>query len=134
MRFTPSSKSPASGRLSSSAPELAGYPEPAAAASVPQGRSRRWAVIHFPCLEGVTPRGELIMVSDKEHIPEARRKRPDLVLWHERELAMFGELMDRGGLDEHAFAAVNMLKLKTRGWFMGVEGADPLVTAENATG
>ena len=88
-------------------------------------RDWRWAVIHFPCLEGVVPRGQVVMVSHKRHIPEARRKHPGLVLWHEKELALFGEHMDRADLDERTFVAVNRLKLKTRGWFMGVEKGAP---------
>ena len=63
----------------------------------------RWAVIHFPCLESVSPQGHIVMVSDKRHIAEARRKFPDLVLWHERELALFGGLMDSAGLDGRAW-------------------------------
>lgn len=91
-------------------------------------RPWRWAVIHFPCLEPVTPRGEIVMVSDKMHLPEARRKFPDLVVWHERELALFGEHMDSAGLDERAFVIVNRLKLKTRGWYMGIEREGPRVS------
>jgi len=84
-------------------------------------RDWRWAVIHFPCLEGVVPRGRVIMVSDKKHIPEAIRKYPGLVLWHEKELALYSEQTDSDVFDERTFIAVNRLKLKTRGWFMGVE-------------
>jgi hypothetical protein len=85
-------------------------------------------VIHFPCLEGVVPRGQVVMVSDKKHIPEARRKNPGLVLWHEKELALFGEQMDCADLDERTFVVVNRLKLKTRGWFIGVEEGAPAVS------
>ena len=96
-------------------------------------RDWRWAVVHFPCLEGVVPRGQIIMVSDKRHIPEARRRYPDLPLWHEKELALFGEQMDSAGLDEQALVAVNRLKLKTRGWFMGVQDGAPAVTGSGHT-
>jgi hypothetical protein len=91
-------------------------------------------VIHFPCLEAVTPHGHIVVVSDKHHIREARAKNPGLVLWHVRELGMFGELMDSHGLDERMFAAINRLKLKTRGWFMGIEakGEEPIVSGDGA--
>jgi len=92
-------------------------------------------VIHFPCLEAVTPRGRIVVVSDKRHIPEARSKFPGLVRWHVRELGKFGELMDSHGLDLDAFAAVNRLKLRTRGWFMGIDeakGAAPVVSGDAA--
>jgi hypothetical protein len=88
----------------------------------------RWAVIHFPCLEGVVPRGRIIMVSDKKHIPEAIRKYPDLVLWHEKELALYSEQMDLDVFDEQTFIAVNRLKHKTHGWYIGAEEGPP---AEN---
>ena len=100
----------------------------------PEAESWRWAVIHFPCLEGVTPRGEIIMVSDKRHIAEARRKYPDLVLWHEKELALYGEQTDSDVFDERTFIAVNRLKLKTHGWFMGVDGGEPAMSGDTALG
>jgi len=105
-------------------------PTKSCAANVPPSRSDvappndrsswRWAVMHFPCLEDVTPGGRIVMVSDRKHIPEVRREFPDLVVWHEKELSMFGGLMDTDGLDLGMFAAINRLKLRTRGWFMGV--------------
>jgi hypothetical protein len=94
-------------------------------------RSWRWMVIHFPCLEAVTPNGHIIVVSDKRHIPEGRRRYPDLVLWHVRELGMFGDLMDQAGLDEQTFTKVNLLKRRTRGWFMGLDRENSVVS-ENA--
>ena len=94
----------------------------------------RWAVIHFPCLEHVTPRGEIVMISDKRHIREARRRFPDQVVWHEKELALFSEHMDQSGLDLQMFVTVNKLKLRTRGWFMGVQETEPLVSGEKAKG
>ena len=100
----------------------------------PEKRTWRWAVLHFPCLEPVTPHGHIVMVSDKKHIAEVRRKLPALPLWHEKELGMFGEQMDRYGLDEETFAKVNLLKLKTRGWFMGVEDGEPAVDGASAKG
>ena len=112
-------------------------PNPAAAEAVgPEAtaESLRWAVIHFPCLEGVVPRGRIIMVSDKKHIPEAMRKYPDLVLWHEKELALYAEQTDSDVFDERTFIAVNRLKLKTRGWFMGVEGGEPAMSGDTAKG
>ena len=99
-------------------------------------RTWRWMVIHFPCLEAVTPHGRIVVVSDRRHIPEARAKYPGLVLWHVRELGMFGELMDTHGLDLDTFVAVNRLKLRTRGWFMGIDeakGAEPIVSGDGAT-
>ncbi|MHC5059310.1 MAG: hypothetical protein ACYTKD_32045 [Planctomycetota bacterium] len=91
-------------------------------------------MIHFPCLEHVTPRGEIVMISDKRHIREARRKFPDLVVWHEKELALFSEHMDQSGLDLQMFVTVNKLKIRTRGWFMGVQEAEPLVSGEKTKG
>ena len=130
MKFTPEPNSkPANGLTSS---EAMGTGLPTAQSSGKEGW--RWAVLHFPCLEGVTPRGELVMVSDRSHIPEARRKFPDLVLWHEKELAKFGGLMDSAGLDERTFVAVNRLKLKTRGWFMGLANGAPDVTGGEPEG
>ena len=102
-------------------------PEEANAERTPT--SPRWTVIYFPCLEGVVPRARIIMVSDKKHIPEAIRKYPDLVLWHEKELALYSELTDSDVFDERTFIAVNRLKFKTRGWFVGTEGADSFVSA-----
>ena len=131
MRLTPSQAS------SSSSPQASAVTSDRdrnVAPFQPEAESWRWAVIHFPCLEGITPRGEIIMVSDKRHIAEARRKYPDLVLWHEKELALFGEHMDHASLDEPTFVAVNRLKLKTRGWFMGVEGGKPAVSGDTAKG
>ena len=90
----------------------------------------RWAVLHFPCLEGVTPRGQLVMVSDRKHIAEVRRKFPDIPLWHEKELSLYAEQTDSEILDEQAFVAVNRLKLKTRGWFMGVQDGGRSVTED----
>ena len=124
-------------KLSPTARPACAQPKPsspveAARESAGSDRSWRWAVIYFPCLEGVTPHGQIVMVSDKRHIAEAQRKNPGLVLWHEKELAMFGEQMDRAELDERAFVAVNRLKLKTRGWFMGVEDARPVVEGKRA--
>ena len=92
----------------------------------------RWAVIHFPCLEHVTPRGEIVMISDKRHIREARRKFSDQVVWHEKELALFSEHMDQSGLDLQMFVTVNKLKLRTRGWFLGVEGKEATVSGHAA--
>lgn len=112
-------------------------PKPSAAEAVDaeaRGTTWRWAVLHFPCLEPVTPNGHIVMVSDKQHIAEARRKFPDLPLWHEKELAKFGDLMDSASLGEEAFVAVNRLKLKTRGWFMGVEAGDPAMSGDTANG
>jgi len=112
-------------------------PDPSATEAVDvdaRGKSWRWAVLHFPWLEEVSPNGHIIMVSDKQHIAEARRKYPDLPLWHEKELAKFGDLMDSAGLGEQAFVAVNRLKLKTRGWFMGVEAGDPAMSGDTADG
>ena len=94
----------------------------------------RWAVIHFPCLEGVVPRGRIIMVSDKKHIPEAMRTYPDLVLWHEKELALYAEQTDSDVFDERTFIAVNRLKRKTHGWFMGVDGGEPAMSGDTALG
>lgn len=99
-------------------------------------RGWRWMVIHFPCLEPVTPQGRIVVVSGKRHIPEARSKFPGLVLWHVDELGMFSELMDSHGLDLDTFAAVNRLKLRTRGWFMGIDEAKdtkPVVSGDGAT-
>ena len=100
----------------------------------PSGRSGpwRWAIVHIPWLDGVTPRGQLVMVSDKRHIAEARTRHPDLPLWHEKELALFGDLLDSAGLDAAAFVAVNRLKLKTRGWFTGVGNAGKPVSTDGA--
>ena len=92
--------------------------------------SPRWTMIYFPCLEGVVPHGRVIMVSDKKHIPEAIRKYPDLVLWHEKELALYSEQTDSDVFDERTFIAVNRLKHKTHGWFMGTEDADSFVSAK----
>ena len=110
-------------------------PNPSAAEVVDaeaRGKSWRWAVLHFPWLEEVSPNGHIVMVSDKQHIAEARRKYPDLPLWHEKELAKFGDLMDSAGLGEQAFVAVNRLKLKTCGWFMGVEAGEPAMSGDTA--
>jgi len=115
-------------RLSPTARTTSAQPKPsspveAARGSAGSDHSWRWAVIHFPCLEGVVPRGRIIMVEDKKHIPEAIRKYPELVLWHEKELALYSELTDSDVFDERTFIAVNRLKFKTRGWFVGVEDA-----------
>jgi hypothetical protein len=90
--------------------------------------------MHFPCLEPVTPKGHIVVISDRKHIGEARRKFPDLPVWHVKELALFGEIMDDCALDDDAFAKVTHLKLKTRGWFMGVEGAKVIVKGHATTG
>ena len=97
-------------------------------------KSWRWAVIHFPCLEGVIPRGRIIMVSDRKHIPEAMRKYPDLVLWHEKELALYSEQTDSDVFDERTFIAVNRLKHKTHGWFAGLDGHEPPMNGDTANG
>jgi len=112
-----------------SGPEIAKAPSPVAPEGF--GSSWRWMVIHFPCLEAVTPRGRIVVVSARRPTPEARAENPGLVLWHVRELGMFGGLMDSHGLDLDTFAAVNRLKLRTRGWFMGIDeakDAEPVVS------
>jgi hypothetical protein len=129
MRLTPSQTPSSSSPVSTVAATDRGLDQPS-----PEKETWRWAVLHFPCLEPVTPQGHIVMVSDKEHIAEARRKFPDLVVWHEKELALFGEQMDRYGLDEETFAKVNLLKLKTRGWFMGAEDGEPAVDGASVKG
>jgi len=74
------------------------------------------------------------MVSDKKHIPEAIRKYPELVLWHEKELALYSELTDCDVFDERTFIAVNRLKHKTHGWFAGVTGHETPMNGDTAGG
>lgn len=97
-----------------------------------KGETWRWAIFHFPCLESVAPEGHIVVISDKKHIAEARRRFPELPVWHVKELGLFGELMDDCGLDEQVFAKVTLLKLKTRGWFLGVEGKEVTVSGHTA--
>jgi hypothetical protein len=90
---------------------------------LPEPCSWRWLVMRFPCLEAVTPDGRIVVVSDRRHIAEARGRFPDLVLWHVDELGRYGQLVVETEFDVGAFVAVNRLKLKSRGWFMGVVNA-----------
>jgi hypothetical protein len=96
--------------------------------AAPKGETWRWAILHFPCLEPVAPEGHIVVVSDKKHIAEARRRFPELPVWHVRELGLFGDLVDDGHLDEESFAKVTLLKLKMRGWFLGIEGKEATVS------
>lgn len=91
-------------------------------------------VIYFPCLEPVTPKGRIVVISDRKHVGEARRKFPELPVWHAKELGLFSDLMDDCALDEQDLAKVNLLKLKTRGWFMGVEGVKVAVNGHAVLG
>ena len=112
-------------------------PDPTATEAVDveaTAKSWRWAVIHFPCLEGVVPGGRIIVVSDKKHIPEAMRKYSDLVLWHEKELALYAEQTDSDVFDERTFIAVNRLKHKTHGWFAGLSGDESSMNGDVAHG
>ena len=93
----------------------------------------RWAVLYIPWLDGVTPRGQLVMVSDKRHIAEARKRHPELPLWHEKELALFGDQMDAAELGAREFVSVNRLKLKSGGWFMGVGHGGTRASSGEAT-
>jgi hypothetical protein len=65
------------------------------------------------------------MVSGRKHIPEAVRKYPDLVLWHEKELSLYSDQTDRDVFDDHTFIMVNRLKHKTDGWYIGIEEGRP---------
>jgi hypothetical protein len=55
---------------------------------------------------------------------------PDLPLWHEKELALFGGQMDEAVLGEREFVSVNRLKLRSGGWFMGTKHTIGSVNAD----
>ena len=45
---------------------------------LPEPSGWRWLVMHFPCLEKMTPGGRIVVVSDRRHVAEARQRFPGL--------------------------------------------------------
>ena len=82
-------------------------------------RGWRWIVFQLPTLEGVSPRGEAVVIADRQELAAAREKHPDLPIWHEKEIALFLEATGETDLRGVTFRRITRLKLRCGGWFVG---------------